>query len=185
MNDTMTSQLGNSTTPIEMSPQKPDDASSYKGDETSSNDANSISFLETTTNFGSSVANSPQLSTSTGPQQKPLTPSNYLDAETMQDLEKTLNAVETTLTETPGMVKMEPDEQFMQQEKPYSISMVSGNCNPGSPFPAIEGKTKIIFIYLCTFMHIIVYSIYLNSQVFFSKEKYFQRFLRLKIGFKY
>lgn len=65
-------------------------------------------------------------------------------SEALQHLEKALSACEATLTETQGMVKMEPDEQFTQQPetvKPYSISMVpSSNCNPSSPFPAIEGK---------------------------------------------
>lgn len=66
-------------------------------------------------------------------------------SEALQHLEKALSACEATLTETPGMVKMEPDEQFTQQHdvKPYSISMVpSSNCNPSSPFPAIEGKKR-------------------------------------------
>lgn len=65
-------------------------------------------------------------------------------SEALQHLEKALSACEATLTETQGMVKMEPDEQFSQQQdvKPYSISMVpSSNCNPSSPpFPAIEGE---------------------------------------------
>lgn len=147
LNDTLNSQLGNSTTPIEMSPQKPDDTSSYKGDETSSNEANSTSFLETSTNLGSGISISPQLSTSTGPQlPNPLTTANYLNtdhAEALQHLEKALSACEATLTESPGMVKMEPDEPFsQQQDKPYSISMVPSNCNPGSPFPAIEGYQR-------------------------------------------
>ncbi|KAK0176721.1 hypothetical protein PV328_000832 [Microctonus aethiopoides] len=51
-----------------------------------------------------------------------------------------------TLTETPGMVKMEPDEQFFQQQdKPNSISMVpTSNCNTttSSPFPATEGYQR-------------------------------------------
>lgn len=151
MNETLTSQIGgSSTSPIEMSPQKPDEDCSYKGDETSSNDANSTSYLETSTNVGSSIADSPQLSmsTPTGPQQTPLTTPNYLNsdhAEALQHLEKALNACEATLTETTGMVKMEPDEQFSQQDKPYSISMVPSNCSPGSPFPAIEGKIFFIF----------------------------------------
>lgn len=66
---------------------------------------------------------------------------NMEHTEALQHLEKALSACEATLTETPGMVKMEPDEQFSQQDKPYSISMVpSNNCNPGSPFPPIEGE---------------------------------------------
>ncbi|XP_051161651.1 sex determination protein fruitless [Leptopilina boulardi] len=148
LNETLTSQIGgSSTSPIEMSPQKPDEDCSYKGDETSSNDANSTSYLETSTNVGSSIADSPQLSmsTPTGPQQTPLTTPNYLNsdhAEALQHLEKALNACEATLTETTGMVKMEPDEQFSQQDKPYSISMVPSNCSPGSPFPAIEGYQR-------------------------------------------
>lgn len=69
---------------------------------------------------------------------------NMEHSEALQHLEKALSACEATLTETTGMVKMEPDEQFVQQQdvKPYSISMVSSNnCNPSSPFPAIEGET--------------------------------------------
>lgn len=71
---------------------------------------------------------------------------NMEHSEALQHLEKALSACEATLTETQGMVKMEPDEQFTQQHevKPYSISMVpSSNCNPSSPFPAIEGKIKV------------------------------------------
>lgn len=69
---------------------------------------------------------------------------NMEHSEALQHLEKALSACEATLTETQGMVKMEPDEQFTQQhDKPYSISMVpSSNCNPSSPFPAIEGKKQ-------------------------------------------
>lgn len=70
---------------------------------------------------------------------------NMEHSEALQHLEKALSACEATLTETQGMVKMEPDEQFSQQHdvKPYSISMVpSSNCNPSSPFPAIEGKKQ-------------------------------------------
>lgn len=66
-------------------------------------------------------------------------------SEALQHLEKALSVCEATLTETQGMVRMEPDEQFTQQQdvKPYSISMVpSSNCNPSSPFPAIEGKKE-------------------------------------------
>lgn len=72
--------------------------------------------------------------------------STYTDqSEALQNLERALSACEATLTETPGHVKMEPDDHFTQHQelKPYSISMVpnSMNCSPGSPFPAIEGKT--------------------------------------------
>lgn len=68
---------------------------------------------------------------------------NIEHTEALQHLEKALSACEATLTETQGMVKMEPDEQFSQQDtKPYSISMVQPGsmCSPSSPFPAIEGK---------------------------------------------
>lgn len=72
--------------------------------------------------------------------------SNMEHTEALQHLEKALNACEATLTETPGLVKMEPDEQFSQDPKPYTISMVrTTNCTPGSPFPAIEGKYDQIF----------------------------------------
>lgn len=70
--------------------------------------------------------------------------------EALQHLEKALSACEATLTETQGMVKMEPDEQFNHDHKPYSISMVRAtNCTPGSPFPAIEGPNIYrIYLYL-------------------------------------
>lgn len=80
----------------------------------------------------------------------PLTTGNFhLDQmEIQHELEKALGSYEATMTETPGMVKMEPDEHhqhLMQQhhEKPYTISatnMIGNNCGPGSPFPQ-EGKT--------------------------------------------
>ena len=148
LDDTVNSQLGNSATPAEMSPSKQDDCGSYKGDDTS-NDATSTSFMETSTNIGStSITSSPQLSISTGPQQTPATNPNFLSTDNteaaLHHLQNALSACEATLTESSGMVKMEPDEQFVQQEKPYSISMVPSTCNPGSPFPAIEGKSNNI-----------------------------------------
>lgn len=150
MNESVNSQLGNSSaTPAEMSPTKQDDAGSYKGDDTS-DDATSTSFMETSVNVGStSITSSPQLSISTGPPPPPVTTPNYLNTEhteaALHHLQSALSACEATLTESTGMVKMEPDEQFSQQEKPYSISLVPSNCNPGSPFPAIEGKTNTIY----------------------------------------
>ncbi|XP_034934179.1 protein abrupt-like isoform X2 [Chelonus insularis] len=81
--------------------------------------------------------------------------SNFMNiehTEALQHLEKALSSCEATLTEAPGMVKMEPDEPFFQQQqqdKPYSISMVpTSNCNTttttttNSPFPAIEGYQR-------------------------------------------
>ncbi|XP_011865643.1 PREDICTED: broad-complex core protein isoforms 1/2/3/4/5 [Vollenhovia emeryi] len=111
--------------------------------ETSSNDETSSDFLScpTMTNTGNNSA------AITPPASHNPNSSNYVNmehSEALQHLEKALSACEATLTETTGMVKMEPDEQFVQQqEKPYSISMVSSNnCNPSSPFPAIEGYQR-------------------------------------------
>lgn len=98
--------------------------------------------MEPTSVAGSSTGNVPSHN-NTPTSQNPNS-SNFMEhSEALQHLEKALSACEATLTETQGMVKMEPDEQFSQQQdvKPYSITMVrNSNCNPSSPFPAIEGK---------------------------------------------
>ncbi|XP_043596884.1 protein bric-a-brac 1-like isoform X1 [Bombus pyrosoma] len=123
------------------------DGSDYKGEETPSDDGtSSATFLEATSIAATSTASAPSHSTTPVPQNP--NSSNFMNmehSEALQHLEKALSACEATLTETPGMVKMEPDEQFTQQHdvKPYSISMVpSSNCNPSSPFPAIEGYQR-------------------------------------------
>lgn len=100
------------------------------------------------------VASLPSSITATPTQQpfdgqvpNPLNSSNFHlgEMEIQHELEKALGSCEATMTETPGMVKMEPDEHhqhMMQQhhEKPYTINAVNmGNCQPGSPFPQ-EGK---------------------------------------------
>ncbi|KAL0108855.1 hypothetical protein PUN28_014166 [Cardiocondyla obscurior] len=117
--------------------------SNYK--DTSSNEDGSTSDFLSCTPMASTGNNS---STITPPVSHNPNSSNFVNmehSEALQHLEKALSACEATLTETQGMVKMEPDEQFaQQQEKPYSISMVSGNncSNPSSPFPAIEGYQR-------------------------------------------
>lgn len=116
-----------------------------KSESTSSTDG-SPDFLACSTMAASSTGNSSS-STITPVSHNPNS-SNFVNmehSEALQHLEKALSACEATLTETQGMVKMEPDEQFAQQQeiKPYSISMVpSSNCNPSSPFPAIEGYQR-------------------------------------------
>ncbi|XP_076239786.1 uncharacterized protein LOC143182584 isoform X1 [Calliopsis andreniformis] len=123
------------------------DGSSYQGEETPSHDGSSnANFLETTPLAASGTACAPSHNT-TPVSQNPSSSTfmNMEHSEALQHLEKALSACEATLTETQGMVKMEPDEQFTQQQdvKPYSISMVpSSNCNPSSPFPAIEGYQR-------------------------------------------
>lgn len=121
------------------------DTTNFK-DNASSNDENTSDFLSCPTMAATSTGNNS--STITPVSHNP-NPSNFVNmehSEALQHLEKALSACEATLTETQGMVKMEPDEQFTQQSetvKPYSISMVSGNnCNPSSPFPAIEGYQR-------------------------------------------
>ncbi|XP_395650.3 broad-complex core protein isoforms 1/2/3/4/5 isoform X2 [Apis mellifera] len=123
------------------------DGSDYKSEETPSEDGTSnTNFLENTSIAASSTANAPSHSTTPIPQNS--NSSNFMNmehSEALQHLEKALSVCEATLTETQGMVRMEPDEQFTQQQdvKPYSISMVpSSNCNPSSPFPAIEGYQR-------------------------------------------
>ncbi|XP_043283130.1 modifier of mdg4 isoform X2 [Venturia canescens] len=93
-------------------------SSNYKLEETASLNASNSSFIDDTT--------------------------SAVSPEALQHLEKALSACEATLTETQGMVKMEPDEQFTQDIKPYSISMVQPGsmCSPSSPFPAIEGYQR-------------------------------------------
>jgi len=116
--------------------------SSFKNENSSTDESNS-DFLACSTMAATSTGNTS--STITPVSHNPNS-SNFVNmehSEALQHLEKALSACEATLTETQGMVKMEPDEQFAQQHdvKPYSISMVpSNNCNPNSPFPAIEGK---------------------------------------------
>lgn len=103
-------------------------------------DANNSSFLECTPTIGS-----PQTTPSAAPSVTQNTQSsvNMEHTEALHHLEKALSACEATLTETQGLVKMEPDEQFNHDHKPYTISMVrSTNCTPGSPFPAIEGYQR-------------------------------------------
>lgn len=125
----------------------------YKLDETQSNDeSNASNFLECTSTDINPIG-SPSMGGLTVEPAQNVNSSTFMNmehTEALQHLEKALSACEATLTETPGMVKMEPDEQFSQQDKPYSISMVpSNNCSPGSPFPPIEGE--IIFNYLFFF----------------------------------
>ncbi|KZC08675.1 PREDICTED: broad-complex core protein isoforms 1/2/3/4/5-like [Dufourea novaeangliae] len=142
------SQQCDSNTPVVPSTPTQQDGSNFKVEETQSDDgASNTNFLETTAVAAPSTANAPSHCSSTPVSQNPNT-SNFMNmehSEALQHLEKALSACEATLTETQGMVKMEPDEQFTQQQdiKPYSISMVpSSNCNPSSPFPAIEGYQR-------------------------------------------
>ncbi|XP_076618676.1 uncharacterized protein LOC143340507 [Colletes latitarsis] len=139
------SQQCDSNTPVTPSTTSQQDKSSFICEETQSDDGGSnTNFLEATTIAASSTASAPSHS-ATPVSQNPNS-SNFMEhSEALQHLEKALSACEATLTETQGMVKMEPDEQFTQQQgvKPYSISMVpSSNCNPSSPFPAIEGYQR-------------------------------------------
>ncbi|XP_011155738.1 broad-complex core protein isoforms 1/2/3/4/5 [Solenopsis invicta] len=138
-------QSGDSNAPVTPSTPTHGD-SNFKAD-TSSNDGSTSDFLSCTPMASTTGNNS---STITPPVSHNPNSSNFVNmehSEALQHLEKALSACEATLTETPGMVKMEPDEQFVQQQdvKPYSISMVSSNnCsnNPSSPFPAIEGYQR-------------------------------------------
>lgn len=140
------SQQSNAT-PATLSTATKQEASNFKSDESSSNDANNSNFLECTPTITSNAVNNSSLTTTPGTPQN-ANSSNFINmehTEALHHLEKALNACEATLTETQGMVKMEPDEQFTQQQetKPYSISMVpTSNCNPSSPFPAIEGYQR-------------------------------------------
>ncbi|XP_020279362.1 broad-complex core protein isoforms 1/2/3/4/5-like [Pseudomyrmex gracilis] len=125
-----------------------DDASIFKTENSSNHDENTSDFLPCSAMAATSTGNN-STTTITPISQNPNSSSNFVNIEqneALQNLEKALSACEATLTETQGMVKMEPDEQFSQQEvKPYSISMVrsSSNCsNPSSPFPAIEGYQR-------------------------------------------
>ncbi|XP_017882547.1 broad-complex core protein isoforms 1/2/3/4/5-like [Ceratina calcarata] len=124
------------------------DGSDFKMDDATSEDgASNSNFLESTQIGSSNTQASASSHTSTPSQRASSDNQNYVNmdhGEALQHLERALSSCEATLTEAPGMVKMEPDEQFtQQQEKPYSISMVpSSNCNPSSPFPAIEGYQR-------------------------------------------
>ncbi|KAG5320284.1 BAB1 protein, partial [Pseudoatta argentina] len=135
-------QSCDSNAPVTPSTPTPGD-SNFKV-ETSSNDESTSDFISCTA-MASTGNNSSSI---TPPVSQNPNSSNFVNmehSEALQHLEKALSACEATLTETTGMVKMEPDEQFVQQQdvKPYSISMVSSNnCNPSSPFPAIEGYQR-------------------------------------------
>ncbi|XP_008557959.1 probable serine/threonine-protein kinase mkcB [Microplitis demolitor] len=153
------------TTPIKKVPQAPpsmkEDIEDEEDDEEIDGQPPSddpIAFLENSQNVTLNPINNTSITVT--PTDPPVTePSNFLTidhteniehTEALQHLEKALSSCEATMTETPGMVKMEPDEQFFQQDKPYSISMVptSNNCNTtnnsnsNSPFPAIEGYQR-------------------------------------------
>ncbi|EFN87894.1 protein abrupt [Harpegnathos saltator] len=124
------------------------DTPSFKVEDTSTNSGNNSNFLPCSAMATTSSGNSSSHTVTPVPHNSNSS-SNFVNmehSEALQHLEKALSACEATLTETPGMVKMEPDEQFTQQQeiKPYSISMVStNNCsNPTSPFPAIEGYQR-------------------------------------------
>ncbi|RLU18180.1 hypothetical protein DMN91_010423, partial [Ooceraea biroi] len=145
LNDSNT-QSCDSNPPVTPSPPTHDDITQFKTENTSSTDGSNPDFLACSTMAATSTANSSS-STITPVSHNPNT-SNFVNmehSEALQHLEKALSACEATLTETQGMVKMEPDEQFAQQHdiKPYSISVVpTSNCNPSSPFPAIEGYQR-------------------------------------------
>ncbi|XP_058792655.1 broad-complex core protein isoforms 1/2/3/4/5-like isoform X2 [Phymastichus coffea] len=155
--ESSTSMNANST-PMKPSPTKPTTTSSAASsvgnpdfvqcdDNQSNDDGSENDFLGSS---GLSTSLPPNLTaTPVGPQENnPLSATNFMNmehSEALHHLEKALSACEATLTETTGMVKMEPDEHQMMQhhEKPYSISAVpAGNCGPGSPFPAIEGYQR-------------------------------------------
>ncbi|XP_033338637.1 uncharacterized protein LOC117227475 [Megalopta genalis] len=147
LSETIPQQCDSNTPSAAPSTTTQQDGINFKTEETHSDDGTSnANFLEATSIAASSTASAPS-HTSTPVSQNPNS-SNFMNmehSEALQHLEKALSACEATLTETQGMVKMEPDEQFTQQQdvKPYSISMVpSSNCNPSSPFPAIEGYQR-------------------------------------------
>ncbi|XP_063991942.1 broad-complex core protein isoforms 1/2/3/4/5-like isoform X2 [Diachasmimorpha longicaudata] len=145
--DSPTAQSSSSTPSNPSSPSK-QTHSSYKNDENSAMNSTNDSFLDTPATVTPATINNASvtgtLNNSTAANSS--TFMNIEHTEALQHLEKALSSCEATLTETPGMVKMEPDEQFTQQDKPYSISMVptsNSNCsNPSSPFPAIEGYQR-------------------------------------------
>ncbi|XP_015602678.1 broad-complex core protein isoforms 1/2/3/4/5 isoform X2 [Cephus cinctus] len=147
--DSTPSESGSPQTSTSVLPSTPtkSDMQNLKNDETLSNDASSATFLEGTSSVASNASSNSSVTTTPAVSQN-ANSSNFMNiehTEALQHLEKALSACEATLTETPGMVKMEPDEQFTQQQgsKPYSISMVpTSNCNPSSPFPAIEGYQR-------------------------------------------
>ncbi|XP_066599502.1 broad-complex core protein isoforms 1/2/3/4/5-like [Prorops nasuta] len=140
-----TSTAGTSVTPPASMKTEPSSSSSsnFKIDEALISDESSTNFIEapqlSATSTASTISQNP--STQNTENSNSANFVNMEHSEALQHLEKALSACEATLTETQGMVKMEPDEQFTQQQevRPYSISMVpSSNCNRGSPFPAIE-----------------------------------------------
>ncbi|XP_015115225.1 protein abrupt isoform X1 [Diachasma alloeum] len=141
-----TAQSSSSTPSTPSSPSKQTQPS-YKNDETPAMNSTD-SFLDTPATVTPATINNASV-TGTQNNSTAANSSTFMNiehTEALQHLEKALSSCEATLTETPGMVKMEPDEQFTQQDKPYSISMVptsNSNCsNPSSPFPAIEGYQR-------------------------------------------
>ncbi|KAK0088034.1 hypothetical protein PV326_004961, partial [Microctonus aethiopoides] len=129
------------TTPVKQT------SSTVKNDDTPSND--STSFLDTSATIAPITPTTNATITATPTDPPTNNSSNFLNiehTEALQHLEKALSSCEVTLTETPGMVKMEPDEQFFQQQdKPNSISMVptsNSNTTTSSPFPATEGYQR-------------------------------------------
>ncbi|XP_043283129.1 broad-complex core protein isoforms 1/2/3/4/5 isoform X1 [Venturia canescens] len=122
-------------------------SSNYKLEETASLNASNSSFIDDTTSAVSPGMENPSAQSTPSGDSQSSNSSNFVNiehTEALQHLEKALSACEATLTETQGMVKMEPDEQFTQDIKPYSISMVQPGsmCSPSSPFPAIEGYQR-------------------------------------------
>lgn len=156
MNDNNTQN--DSTAPVTPSPPM-HDTSSYKVEDASANSSSNSNFLQCSAMATTSSGNSSSHTVTPVPHNSN-TSSNFVNmehSEALQHLEKALSACEATLTEAPGMVKMEPDEQFAQQQdiKPYSISMVSSNnCNPTSPFPAIEGEYFFFLSIFSTFVRV-------------------------------
>ncbi|XP_020710547.2 broad-complex core protein isoforms 1/2/3/4/5 isoform X2 [Athalia rosae] len=136
--ESISQQPSTPTTPT--SPTKQDLSLDIKKEDASIIDESNGSFFECTPTFGTPT-NTP--STTPTVAQNTQNSASMEHTEALQHLEKALSACEATLTETPGLVKMEPDEQFNQDPKPYTISMArSTNCTPGSPFPAIEGYQR-------------------------------------------
>ena len=110
-------------------------------------DASDSSFLDNSISLLSPEPATPSTQSTPSTTLQPGNSTNFMNiehTEALQHLEKALNACEATLTETQGMVKVDVDDQFNQQDtKPYTISVVNqpnSNCSPSSPFPAIEGK---------------------------------------------
>ncbi|XP_012284483.1 uncharacterized protein LOC105701908 [Orussus abietinus] len=125
-------------------------AQGVKTEDMRPSDASNASSLECPTSVTPTPTNNPSVAegTTTTDVSQSSNSSNFMNmehTEALQHLEKALCACEATLTETQGMVKMEPDEQFSQQleTKPFTISMVpASNCTPSSPFPPIEGYQR-------------------------------------------